>query len=367
MPYGFDAVASLAAAIWLYLSFFRGGFWRIPPGKAPPCNSIDAVAVIPARNESGLIGKSVSSLAVQSIHVIVSDDESNDGTAREACLASRDVTVCSAGVRPCGWTGKMWAVHIGLEQAKKLSPRFVLLTDADIEHSNTTVRQLVAIAEQGNYDLVSWMVHLHCTQWHEKILIPAFVYFFFKLYPPNWVRDPRKSAAAAAGGCMLVRSDALDRIGGASAIRGELIDDCALASRIKASGGRVWLGITKEARSIRPYNGPGEIWRMIKRTAFTQLRHSPWLLAGTAVGMLATYVSPVLLALTGNWLAVGACVMMIMTYAPMVRWYGLPVWWTLTLPFTAVFYLSATFASAVDFWQGRGGQWKGRIQDLRSG
>ena len=197
----------------------------------------------------------------------------------------RRLTVIAAEPLPPGWTGKLWAVQQGVEQALKLDPAFLLLTDADIHHAPDNIATLVAIAEAGNYDLTSFMVKLHCRSMAEKLLIPAFVFFFFMLYPPAWIRDPKRKIAGAAGGCMLIRPRALQKAGGISAIRDQIIDDCALARAVKRTGGRVWLGVTPETFSTRAYNSFAEIERMIARTAFNQLQHSAALLAGAIVGM----------------------------------------------------------------------------------
>ncbi len=255
----------------------------------------------------------------------------------------------------------------GVERALALNPQFLLLTDADVEHSPHNVATLAALAEAGGYDLASFMVKLHCRSFAEKLLIPAFVFFFFMLYPPEWIRDPRRKTAGAAGGCTLVRPAALQRIGGIAAIRQEIIDDCALARAIKSSGGKVWLGVTGDTRSLRPYDSFGEIERMIARTAFNQLRHSSWLLLGAVAGMTLLYLLPLsLLASRALILAViggAAYLLMIATYYPMIRFYELNPLWALTLPLSAVFYMAATIHSAVKFWSGRGGEWKGRAQD----
>jgi hopene-associated glycosyltransferase HpnB len=214
------------------------------------------------------------------------------------------------------------------------------------------------------------MVKLHCRSLAEKLLIPAFVFFFFMLYPPQWIRDPRRKTAGAAGGCILIRSAALERIGGIAAIRGEIIDDCALARAVKRTGGRVWLGATADTHSVRPYNSFGEIEKMIARTAFNQLRHSFWLLLGTVIGMVLTYLLPLALMVSGSarlaMVGAAAFVLMCGSYVPMVQFYELNPLWALTLPFSAAFYTLATLHSAVQYWRGRGGEWKGRAQDRSS-
>jgi hopene-associated glycosyltransferase HpnB len=243
----------------------------------------------------------------------------------------------------------------------------LLLTDADVVHGPETVTTLTALADSGGYDLVSFMVKLHCRSFAEKLLIPAFVFFFFLLYPPAWIRNSPRSSAGAAGGCMLIRPRALERAGGLEAIRAEIIDDCALARSVKRSGGRVSLWLTDGSASVRPYRSWSGIGQMISRTAFNQLRHSAWMLAVTLVGLFIVYLVPVLLLLARSTapLVLGAlaCGLMALAYFPMVRFYGLHPGWALTLPFAAVFYAGATVHSAVRYWRGRGGEWKGRVQD----
>jgi len=330
--------------------------------------------IIPARDEAAVIGESVSSLLRQngsaSIHIFVADDNSIDGTAAAAHqaaasnLRSDALTVIPGQPLPPGWSGKLWAVQQGIEQALLLQPQFLLLTDADIQHSPENVASLVALAEREGYDLVSFMVKLHCSSVAEKLLIPAFVFFFFMLYPPPWIRDSRRKTAGAAGGCILIRPEALARAGGIAAIRNEIIDDCALAAAVKRSGGKVWLGLTSETRSLRAYISFAEIERMIARTAFNQLRHSAWLLAGALAGLALMFIVPVGLLFSGLWpLGAGAYLLMSIAYLPLVRFYGLNALWTLTLPLAAAFYMWATLHSAVKYRSGCGGEWKGRAQD----
>jgi hopene-associated glycosyltransferase HpnB len=402
-------------AVWAYLLLAHGRFWRIPlarsvapngegvilSGAAPAVGAAESkdlysheltvAAIIPARNEADVVGRAVSSLLRRTAHastrspkvgekdegpgvslrIFVVDDNSTDRTAaaaREAAGGQTDrVTLISGRPLPPGWSGKLWAVHQGVEQALALDPDFLLLTDADVEHSSHNVGYLVELAITGDYDLTSFMVKLHCRSLAERLLIPAFVFFFFLLYPPEWIRDPRRKTGGAAGGCILIRPSALQRIGGIAAIRQEIIDDCALARAVKRSGGKVWLGATADTHSVRPYDSFAEVERMIARTAFNQLRHSVWMLLGTVVGMLLIYALPVLLLVSGSArLAIPgamAFALMCATYFPMVRFYGLNPLWAMTLPASAVFYTVATFHSAVKYWRGRGGEWKGRAQD----
>ena len=371
-------------AIWSYLLLLHGGFWkvwRLQVPKLPPGTVDGTIAVvIPARDEADVIGAAVRSLLeqklVKSIRVFVVDDHSSDGTAQAAHQAAQDcgrpdsLTVITGRSLPSGWTGKLWAVQQGVQEAIKLSPDFLLLTDADIIHSSDNLASLVGVAQAGNYDLVSFMVKLHCRSLAERLLVPPFVFFFFLLYPPNWIRDPGRNTAGAAGGCMLIRPVVLERAGGFAAIRGEIIDDCALAKAVKRSGGRVWLGLTRTTRSDRAYCSFAEIERMIARTAFNQLRHSTLLLIGAIIGMSLSYLLPLVLILsegrTAASLGAIACLLMAAAYAPMVQFYKLNLLWSLTLPLSACFYMAATIHSACKFWSGRGGEWKGRVQDTAS-
>lgn len=375
----------ICLVIWVYLLLLHGGFWRVSRLQAPriPMGAVDGTiaVVIPARDEADVIGTSVRSLleqrGVESLRVFVVDDHSSDGTAQAAREAARDcghadsLTVIAGSNLPSGWTGKLWAVQQGIQQAIKVQPDFLLLTDADIRHSPNNVATLIAIAQAGNYDLVSFMVKLRCESFAEHLLIPPFVFFFFLLYPPNWIRARNRTTAGAAGGCMLIRPAALENAGGIAGIRSEIIDDCALAEAVKGSGGQVWLGLTPSTCSTRAYGSFAEIERMIVRTAFNQLRHSASLLTGALIGLIATYLLPLILILTGRTalvaLGIASWFLMSVAYAPMVRFYGLSLAWSLTLPGAACFYMAATVHSAFKFWSGRGGEWKGRVQDSPSG
>jgi hopene-associated glycosyltransferase HpnB len=380
-------LAILPVLIWLYLLLGRGAFWRAPVLQAhaePSTSSTHAgtqiVAVIPARNEAELIAESVRSLLSQAfagtLHLIVVDDGSSDATvpralaAASALDAQARLTVIHGGALPPGWTGKLWAMAQGLELALRRSPDYVLFTDADIRHDSHQVAQLVGQAERSGSDLVSCMVTLSMQTLAEKWLMPAFVFFFFMLYPPHWVASRRRRTAAAAGGCMLVRSRALARIGGLAAIRGELIDDCALAQAIKRSGGAISLTLTRSAHSLRRYSLL-EIGRLISRTAFNQLHHSYGLLIATLLGLVVTYVLSPALLLTHRAAVVGlglcGWLMMAIAYLPMLRFYARNPLWSVSLPAISLFYAGATLHSAWQYARGRGGAWKGRAQDLGAG
>lgn len=369
--------------IWAYLLLAHGRFWQVRSHIANQRASSKVqgriAVVVPARNEAEVVGKSISSLLNQicseSLHIFLVDDASTDSTAEiardtAASLGKVDaLTVIDGQPLSEGWSGKVWAMQQGVERARALNPKFLLLTDADIIHEPDSISTLVAIAEAGNYDLASYMVKLHCETLAERFLIPAFVFFFFKLYPPLWIANPRRRAAGAAGGCILLRPEILDRFGGLAAIGNEIIDDCALARQVKRSEGRLWLGLTSSAKSIRTYGSLGEIGGMISRTAFNQLNHSPVLLLLSLAGLAMTYLLPVLLLFSHDWLArilgATAWLAMAISYFPMIRFYKLNQLWALALPLVAIYYMAATLHSAWQFWAGRGGEWKGRTQDLR--
>jgi hopene-associated glycosyltransferase HpnB len=385
------AAGVLSLLIWVYLVFARGGFWRIypvpsgltspgndAPGNNGQANPVRIAVIIPARDEADIVGQSIQSLLQQdghnAIHIFLVDDASTDGTANAARAAAvaaeqtQNLTVISGSPLPSGWSGKLWAMHQGIEQAAQLAPDFFLFTDADIEHPPDGVTQLVSIAQAGPYEMASFMVKLHCQSVAEKLLIPAFVYFFFKLYPPAWISDPRRSEAGAAGGCILICPTALEKAGGIAAIRQEVIDDCSLAARVKRNGGRLWLGASTTTRSIRPYEGFSGIGRMISRGAFNQLRHSNVLLFLSMAGMGVTYLFPPALVFAAHRIAPAALggaawLLMMLSYFPVLRLYRLNPLWALALPLAAVFYVGATFHSAWKYWRGHGGEWKGRIQD----
>jgi hopene-associated glycosyltransferase HpnB len=378
-------VEALGFAAWLYLVLGHGGFWRVsrltPPATASDASPvsvprISVIAVVPARDEADVVGRCVTSLLHQQgvqIKIVLVDDGSSDGTAdaarraAETAAMTEKLTVLAGKPLAAGWSGKLWAVQQGVEHAAGLHPDFYLLTDADIEHAPRSVATLAAIAAGGPYDMASFMVKLYCRSFAERALIPAFVFFFFLLYPPAWIADQRRKTAGAAGGSILIRREALERAGGIAAIRAEVIDDCALAKRVKQSGGRVWLGLAPDTASIRPYGSFAEIGRMISRSAFNQLRHSWLLLACSIAGMALIYAGPPLLLFTHRLvpalLGGAAWLLMALCYLPITRFYRLNPLWSLGLPLVAVFYMGATLHSAVKYSLGRGGEWKDRIQD----
>ena len=360
--------AVLSLLIWLYLLTAHGRFWQsapeLPAGRAAAARAV--AVVVPARDEAAHIAASLGSLLDQEyagpLRIILVDDASSDGTGTIARgLADPRLTVLDGRPRPAGWSGKLWAIAQGLAEAN--DAELVLLSDADIVHGRVHLTALVAEAERRDLDLVSEMVALNCESPAEHALVPAFVFFFQLLYPFAWVNDPLRATAAAAGGTVLIRRRALERIGGIAVVRGALIDDVALAAAVKR-GGRIWLGHAAMARSVRRYPAWGDIWRMVARTAYVQLRFSPLLLLATTIGMALTFLAPPLAALFGHgaarwigWLVWGA---MAASYHPTLHRYRRHFLWAPCLPLIAAFYLAATIASAVNHHAGRGVTWKGR-------
>lgn len=371
-------IGALSICIWVYLLAARGRFWLTNAAcevklssESPPRVAV----VVPARNEADVIEQSIHSLLEQDyvgqLHVFVVDDHSTDETAsavrKAAAHKDERFTFISAKPLPAGWTGKMWALAQGVEQAAEFNPAYFLFTDADIVHAPDSITSLVARAQDSELDLVSMMVLLRCSSLAERALIPAFVFFFFMLYPPEWVNNPKRRTAAAAGGDILVRADALARIGGIGAIRNELIDDCALARKIKQNG-RVWLGVTRKTYSIRGYGTFGSVGRTISRTAFYQLRHSVWFLIATILGLAITYLAPAIVTFFGRWATLwggAAWLLMCTAFWPTLRFYSRSLFWAPLLPLVALFYMGATIHSAVRYWLGCGGEWKGRAQDIK--
>ncbi len=375
--------ALLGIAIWIGLLLFRGGFWLTDVRLAADQTELDhwpsVCAIVPARDEATVLSETLPSLLTQhypgDFRVVLIDDRSKDGTAdlaralAEEYGATQRLQVVSGSPLPAGWSGKLWAMEQGIQYAKQYQPDFWLLTDADICHDSENLRHLVAKAQTERLDLVSLMVRLRCRSFWEHALIPAFVFFFMKLYPFKWVNDPSNPTAAAAGGCILVGREILERAGGIDAIRNTLIDDCTLAAAVKKQGGKLWLGLGETTRSLRPYPDLEEIWRMVARTAFCQLDYSPWLLAGTLFGMTLLYLTPPIAAtwgaLTGDPALMFAGLLgwglMALAYLPTVLFYGRSPLWSLALPGIGALYTAMTVDSALRYWRGEGGAWKGRV------
>jgi hopene-associated glycosyltransferase HpnB len=358
-------IALLTLFIWLYLFFLHGYFWRstpeLQPGQPFAYPAVDII--VPARDEAGTIAPVIASLLKQDYggfyRVILVDDNSTDGTAALAGAHPR-LTVLTGSPKPAGWSGKLWALQQGVAAS---TAGLLLFTDADITHDPRHLSTLVGRLVAPKVDMVSEMVRLRCTALPERFLIPAFVYFFQMLYPFSKVNNPADKTAAAAGGSVLIRREALVRIGGLEKIKGALIDDIALAREVK-KGGPIYLGHSGLATSIRPYPRAADIWNMITRTAFTQLNHSAPLLAATILGLALVWLFPVyLVVFNRSWpfcLGIAASVLAVASYIPTLDRYRQPKAFALALPFIALFYLAATVASAVLHWRGKGAQWKNR-------
>jgi hopene-associated glycosyltransferase HpnB len=375
-------LAIVSLLIWVVLTFLRGAFWHVLAFDDDNAKQEllpwwpRVAAIVPARNEAETIARTVESLVRQDypgeLRVVVVDDHSDDGTgelAREAAeraRASERVLILQGAALESGWTGKLLAMQQGVENAGAQKAEYFWFTDADIEHAPDTLHRVVQRAEREKLDLVSLMALSQVNSLPERLLIPPFLYFFLKLYPPRWTASRKWKTAGAAGGCVLLRCTALERIGGLAAIRGEVIDDCTLARAVKRSGGGIWMGLTRKSVSLRTYTSFTEIQDLIARTAFTQLGYSGLLLAGTLFGMIVTYLLPVIFAFSAQpvvWrLGLAAWALMAITYLPTVRFYRMWPLWAAALPVAAAFYTYATWISAVRYWLGRGGQWKGRAQ-----
>lgn len=366
------ATASLAA--WAWLAVCHGFFWRadvrLPdrrdPGRWPP-----VAVIVPARDEAEVLPRSLPSLLAQKYpgraEIFLIDDGSTDGTGELArSLATTPggglpLTVDSPGEPPAGWAGKLWAVRHGMALARtRTDAEFLLLTDADIAHAPDTLQELVSSALTARLDLVSQMARLRVVTGWERLVVPAFVYFFAQLYPFRRVNRPSARTAAAAGGCLLVRTEAAERARLPESVRGAVIDDVAVGRAVKRTGGRIWLGLADGVESVRPYEGLGALWRMVARSAYAQLRHSPLLLAGTVCGLALVYLVPPVATAAGVWQGAAAWALMTLTYVPMVRCYRQPLWLASTLPLTALLYLLMTVDSALRHRRGRGAEWKGR-------
>jgi hopene-associated glycosyltransferase HpnB len=371
-------LAGVALAIWLYLLFAHGGFWlcgeRDDGTPSRPAAWPKVTAVVPARNEADGIAQSIGSLLAQdypALAIVLVDDDSSDGTAgiaRQAAAKAGGIerlTVVGGQSLPPGWTGKLWAEKQGIDTAETFAPKYLLLTDADITHAPDTLSWLVAHAEAHGLVLTSLTAKWRCDNLAERVHIPAFIFFFQMLYPFRWVNRPDHKMAGAAGGCMLVRADALRAAGGIAVIRDALIDDCALAIAMKRQG-PIWLGLTDRSQSIRPYPGWGDIRRMVARSAYAQLRYSPLLLAGTVLGMALTYLVPPAMALfAAGWAQVIGIVtwlLMAVSFQPTLRYYRASPLWGVALPAITLLYMLYTLDSAWQYAAGKGGVWKGRVQ-----
>ena len=375
-------IACLVLAVWVYLLAFHGGFWLMrerddvdepDPRRAWP----SVTAVIPARDEAKLLSQSLGSLLAQDypgrFSIVLVDDQSSDGTAAVArsltAAAKFNVAVVPGQALPFGWTGKVWAMQQGIAytEAGSDQPDYLLFTDADIAYASDAVRRLVARAKERDLVLTSIMAKLNCESLAERALIPAFVFFFQMLYPFHWVNRSAASTAAAAGGCMLVDRRALERAGGIVKVRNALIDDCALAALLKTQG-PLWLGLSNRVWSLRAYPRFGDIRSMVARSAYAQLRYSPFLLIASILAMIFAYLAPPFFAVFGNFpanlLAFAVWALMALAYLPILQFYRISPLWAVALPVIAAAYAAFTLDSAYQHWRGRGGLWKGRSQAL---
>ncbi len=366
------ALATTSLAAWLYLAIGHGRFWQAGP-SLPVASGVcgpPVAIVVPARDEADGVEACLRSLLDQDyagpLAVWLVDDGSTDGTGDIArAIGDPRLTVVRGEPRPAGWSGKLWAVAQGIEASRAWAEKagYLLLTDADIVHDRQHVGTLVRASEAG-HDQISEMVELHCESVAERALVPAFVFFFQMLYPFERVADMSSRTAAAAGGVILIRRSALRRIGGIEAVRGALIDDVALATAVKRSGGRIWLGHASLARSVRPYPNASDVWRMVARTAYVQLRFSPAMLLLTVSGMAIVWFVPSAAALAGHGApraaGIVALALSLGCFVPTLRRFRLSPLWALTLPAVALFYVAATVGSAVDHHRGRGVVWKRR-------
>ena len=372
-------LAAASLAVWVYLVFARGWFWlgreRDDTSITPPADAPPVAIVVPARDEADGIAQSVTSLLTQdypALSLVVVDDDSQDGTAEIARRAAAALgaqgrlSVLTGAPLPARWTGKLWALKQGIAAAEeKFAPKYLMLTDADIVHAPDTLSWLVAHCEQHRLVLSSLTARWRCDNLAERVHIPAFIYFFEMLYPFAWVNRPDHPMAGAAGGCMLLRTDALRAAGGIEVVRDALIDDCALAAAMKKQG-PIWLGLTERVQSIRPYASWSEIRRMVARTAYTQLNYSPLMLAGTIFGMTLTYLVPPLATVFGSGLAqlfgLLAWALMAISLQPTLRLYRLSPLWGVALPAITFLFMLYTVDSAYQYFAGTGGTWKGRVQ-----
>ncbi len=375
-------IACLVLGVWVYLVAFHGRFWVMRERDdvdepEPPRTWPSVAAIIPARDEAPVLPKSLGSLLAQNypgnFSIVIVDDQSSDGTAGVArSIADRakfDVAIVSGQALPAGWTGKVWAMHQGVAHvdAMPAPSDYLLFTDADIEYASDALGRLVSRATAHDLVLTSIMAKLSSESLAERALIPAFVLFFQMLYPFSWVNNPVAKTAAAAGGCMLVDRGALERAGGIAKIRGALIDDCALAALLKKEG-PIWLGLSNRVRSLRAYPRFGDLRRMVARSAYAQLRFSPFLLITTLFAMIFTYLTPPFISFNGNFpanfIALAAWALMALAYLPILQFYRIFPLWAVVLPLIAAGYAAFTLDSAYQHWRGRGGLWKGRSQAL---
>ncbi len=358
--------AVIGTILWLIVLILPWQPWRTrerldASTEEPLPDLSDTTALIPARDEAAGISAVVEGLKEQGagLRIVVIDDGSTDGTGDRARVAGAEVIAGSN--LPEGWSGKLWALEQGRQTA---STPYLLLLDADILLQPGTIAALRRRAEAEGAQMVSVMARLRMEGIWERLLLPAFIYFFKLLYPFRLANGPSRWVAAAAGGCVLVETRCLGAIGGFGALRGAIIDDCTLARRVKAAGFRTWIGLTHAAVSLRPYPRLGDIWTMVARTAYPQLRFSVALLLLCTLMMAAAFWAPTAAALSFSghlsWVGFAGWLAMAAAYVPTLRYYGLSPLWAVTMPLIGTLYLAMTWTSAINHWRGRGNAWKGR-------
>jgi hopene-associated glycosyltransferase HpnB len=377
-------IAIACLLIWLGLLLFWGQFWlgvRLSPSQKTLKSYPNVWVVIPARDEADVLANSLKSVLQQNyagnLAVALVDDNSSDDTAKIAQKTANKLEktpqlhLISGQTLPSGWKGKLWALEQGINYAKEqvIKPDYILLTDADIHHHNSNLTELITKAETEQLDLVSLMVLLRCQSFWEKLLIPAFVFFFQKLYPFKLANNPNSFVAAAAGGCILIRANTLEQIGGVASFKNALIDDCTLAKKVKKNQGKIWLGLTQKTISLRSYDSLKSIWDMVARTAFYQLNYSWLLLIGTIFGLFFVYLIPLLAIIWGivyqdiTITSVGLITYCLINvaYFPTLKLYQISPLWSCLLSAIAFLYGLMTIDSALKHLQGQGGSWKGRV------
>ena len=328
-------------------------------------------AVIPARNEAAVIRSTLEALQRQGrgLRVLLIDDGSTDGTAQAAMESAIPLLKIVPGKPlPDGWIGKVWALEQG---TLRVSTPLTLLLDADIGLRPGILAALLSKQRKEEIDFLSIMATPSLNGFWERLLMPAYVFFFKLLYPFALSNHSAMPVAAGAGGCVLLETSLIGRIGGLGCIKNAIIDDCALARAVKRAKARTWIGLSQGVHSVRPYGGFGAIWNMVARTAFTQLRYSIILLALCSMLMVLAFISPLITLFsqhpTARLVSLSATMMMVIAYIPILRYYRLSPVWAMFTPVIGLLYLSMTWASAIRFWKGIRSEWKGRAYEPSQG
>ena len=364
-------VVALSTLSWIGFALLPLGLWR----NREVLEVIDAAegdeplgevtAVIPARNEAAIIQRTLLSVATQGpdLKIILIDDGSEDSTAEMARrLARSNLRIVQSAPLPDGWSGKLWALEQGRQQ---VTTRYTLFLDADIKLTRGIIKALKDKMRHQAAQFISLMAVPSMASGWEKLLMPAFIYFFNALYPFRRVNSPNSNMAAAAGGCILVETRVLEQIGGFESIKSAVIDDCAFARRVKLQGFKIWLGLTHSVESIRGYKKLREIGDMVARSAFAQLHYSLGLLMLCTFVLLLLYALPAFTVASSNgvmrYLSLASLGIMLLTYLPTLRFYRRSWAWALCLPLIATFFLAMTWTSAIRYWRGERTRWKGRV------